>query len=217
MAYVGNVGEKINLVVTLDKELHFQSPFSYYGTITLYVFHDENDNVIAWKTSSVLVIRVDGKDYTPRRGDVLKVAATVKEHSLYKDTEQTLLIRPKFEFVSAPETYEERVARIQGEQLDSMKGLDGLYTMPYRQYKEHYADCETLYGSYNDKTGKVTVIIREGRLVPSGVRFRRFHWYVVESDNGTKTGYKAVCEENAIRRAEKDYPGETFVCTKIYS
>lgn len=32
----------------------------------------------------------------------------------------------------------------------------------------------------------------------------------------SRTVYRAVSEENALRRCEKDFPGEGWRCTKIY-
>lgn len=216
MAYVGEVGNKVSAVVTYDRDIKFYSQYAYDGTMHLYVFHDEHDNVIVWKTGTTLSIEKDGYAYFPRYGDTLTVSGKVKEHTLYKETEQTVLIRPKFAIVKEAETYEQRVERIRKAQLDSFKDGDWIYTMPYRQYKDHYADCETLYDSYNDRTRDIDVIVRAGRLVPSGVRFRTYAGYRVEGDKGTATTYRAVSEENAIRRAEKEFPGEHFVCTRIF-
>ena len=76
--------------------------------------------------------------------------------------------------------------------------------MPYRQYKQHYADCETVPGSYDKIEKKITVIIPDGRMKPSGVRGERFHDYQLFWTNADgKSGYciyRAVSKSNAMKR-----------------
>ena len=96
--------------------------------------------------------------------------------------------------------------------------------MPYKQYKEHYSDCETLAGTYKDKDdmgrriyATITVIIREGRLKNSGTRFQHYSGYQFTNENGKYITYRAVSEENAKKRCEKENPNHTWECTKIYN
>jgi hypothetical protein len=87
--------------------------------------------------------------------------------------------------------------------------------MPYRQYKEHYSDCETVIDSYEDRNGNkvIKVIIREGRLKNSGVRGKHFSGYEVEfkDENGKKARctFRAVCEDNVMKQWKKLFPNCT--------
>ena len=92
--------------------------------------------------------------------------------------------------------------------------------MKYRQYKKHYADCETVAGSYDDGGGHyeatIDVIIRNGRLKASGVRGKFYRGYQMQNESGEMVTYRAVSEENALRRANKEYPDHEWECVKIY-
>jgi len=202
--------------------------FSYYGTnISLYNMVDEDGKVYVWKTSSALVKVVP--DETPRhndayyvadKGDVVEIRASVKGESEYKGEKQTELTRCKLINILKKAPTKEQLDEAKAkEQLASLKGEDFIWEMPYKQYKEHYADCETLAGSFcrhEYEVSTIKVIIREGRLKASGVRGQHFHSYEMTNELGQRTAYVAVCEDNAIRRAEKDYPEHEWVCTKIF-
>ena len=66
------------------------------------------------------------------------------------------------------------------EQLASLKDGDVILTMTYKNYKEHYSDCETLVNSFfrnGKEPASIKVIVRKGRLKNSGVRNEHFHSY----------------------------------------
>lgn len=82
-------------------------------------------------------------------------------------------------------------------------------TMPYRRYKQHFADCETVLGSYNKTHKTIDVLIPEGRMKPSGVRgqsFRSIEFTGTEKATGrsVRCTIKAVCLANAIKRLPTD-------------
>jgi hypothetical protein len=85
--YLGEVGKRLTLTVTLKKSFSFENNYGYYPT-TSYIrnFEDDAGNVIIWKTTSFL-----------REGETFKLTGTVKEHSEYRDTKQTVLTRCKAE------------------------------------------------------------------------------------------------------------------------
>lgn len=87
-AYVGNVGDRISVSVTL-KRVSSWSTKILWETVTMfcYKFVDENDNVYVWKTQSGVFMK--------REGESLQLKATVKAHSEYKDEKQTVLTRCK--------------------------------------------------------------------------------------------------------------------------
>lgn len=78
-------------------------------------------------------------------------------------------------------------------------------TMLYRRYKQSYADCATIPGSYNAASKTIQVEIPNSRMKPSGVRGQRFLYLTfngVEIATGRKVSctIKAICEENARKR-----------------
>lgn len=82
-------------------------------------------------------------------------------------------------------------------------------TMLYRRYKQHFADCETVFGSYDKERKTIDVLLPDGRLKPSGVRgqsFRYIEFNGVENATGRKVRctIKATCRGNAIKRLPTD-------------
>ena len=80
-------------------------------------------------------------------------------------------------------------------------------TMRYSNYKKHYADCKTVYGSYNENLKTIIVLVPDGRMKNSGVRGEKFRtvWLMVghDADHMFRQGFRAVCCENAIKQAKK--------------
>lgn len=227
--YVGEVGKRLNLTLTMVGSYEFQKSFGWQTqTITIYTMHDEAGNVFVWKTSG-LGLGIEGEDDrgdwtfdSVRKGDTFDCKATVKEHSEYKGTEQTVLTRVKVSKIDHIETEEEKIAKRAEAQRTSLGEGDFLWTMPYKQFKEHYSDCETVAGSYQcdrstDGRATIQVIIRAGRLVPSGVRGKHYSGYEFLTDDGKRACYRAVSEENAKKQLLKDFPqGADWPCVKIY-
>ena len=81
--------------------------------------------------------------------------------------------------------------------------------MLYRRYKTSFRDCETVAGSYDKETKTILVILPDGRLKPSGVRGKVYH-YLEFHGTERRTGravsitIKAVSTENAVKRLPKD-------------
>lgn len=221
--YIGEVGKRYDLELKLVGEYSFVSYFGYKEIETcIYKMEDSEGNVFVWKTSSLL--GMDKEDSrgncfldTVKRGDTAKIKATVKEHSEYKGTEQTVLSRVKVVSISHVPTKYEIAESKKIEQIKSLKEGDFIWNMPYRQYKEHYADCETLANSYVYEDATIGVIIRKGRLVNSGVRGKHFSGYQFTVDGAYVCCYRAVSEENAEKRCRADFPNAvSVVCSRIY-
>ena len=228
--YVGSVGAKVSADLKLVNCYEYTDyKFSYYGTTHyIYTLKDSEGNVYVWKTTAIMamVMKDDSlkaseglrKDdtYYVRKGDVIHLVGKVKEHSEYKGTKQTVLTRCKVtELVELAPSEDELRERKAQEQRDSLEDGDFIWRMPYKQYKSHYSDCETVAGSFNDgcdsrgipvTDATVEVIIRAGRLKASGVRGRRFYHFEFIKPNGQFVTYRAVSEENARKQMLKDYP-----------
>lgn len=87
--YIGEVGQKLTVDVSLTRICQFETHFTYRGeTSYIYKFADVNGNTITWKTAKHLDIE---------EGWTGKVTGTVKEHSEYKGDKQTVLTRCKIE------------------------------------------------------------------------------------------------------------------------
>ena len=212
--HVGNVGDRVELTVKLVREYGFDSYFGYNKTTMIYTMEDEAGNVFVWKTSGVIkkeTVRADGLIDTDvaRKGDTIGIKATVKGHSEYKGEKQTELVRVKAVWIDHAPTKAELDAARAKEQRASLGEGDFVWRMPYRQYKDHYSDCETIAGSFRrcGAENTVEVIIRDGRLVNNGTRFKHYSAYRFVGPDGKKSGwYRAVSWETAFNQLKKDYP-----------
>ena len=87
--------------------------------------------------------------------------------------------------------------------------------MLYKQYKKHYADCQTLPGSYDPDTKSIEVEIPKGRMKPSGVRGKQFFGYILYfvDSNGVilHYGFRATCYENAVKQFNKAFRDKGYI------
>jgi hypothetical protein len=217
---------RVQMQVTVDRiGSYTRQAYMSYSTETVYIYtlKDEAGTAYVWKTTAILGKGEPEVDWHRcNTGDVITIKATIKGESEYKGEPQTLIQRVTVVSVDfKAETWEERKERLERErearaeaQRNSLDGEDWIWNrMPYKQYKEHYSDCETIEGSFSRaRSGQcfVDVIIREGRLKKSGVRGEEYYMYELVSDSGESVTYKAVCEENALRRAAKEHPGQVW-------
>lgn len=216
---MGVIGERITVDVTLVSDYSYESHYGYQTqTNYIYTMRDSDGNVFVWKTTALLVnLVVDDTDNSEciYKGDTMQITGTVKEHSEYNGVKQTVLTRCKFSLIAHKP--DETTAKAQ-EQALTITAEDLVWEMPYRQYKEHYADCETVIGSYDKERGSIKVIIRKGRLVNSGVRGKHFSGYQFANVEGTAfVTYRAVSEDNARKQMLKEFPENSdWICVKIY-
>lgn len=210
--YVGSIGDKITVEVTFVFEASFETQF---GTQHIYTFRDDEGNTLVWKTSAFLWYEVGNKETPVCKGDKIRLTASIKDHSEYRGERQTILQRVrKLELVSSKE---EKTDKEKAEsQLLSLEDGDTVEIMPYRQYRDHYRDCETIAGSYDDENKTIRVIIRAGRLKASGVRGEHFTGYEFKNEKGELVVYRAVSFENALKRVHKEYPDNTWEINHIY-
>lgn len=235
--YIGTIGDRITADVKMVSIFEYQDyKFSYYGaTRYIYTMRDDAGNVLVYKSGAYLAIKTGDKDRwgNPvetgiRRGDKISISGMVKDHSEYKGTKQTVLQRVRVKaLIERQPTKQELEDKKREEQIASLADGDFRWRMPYKQYKEHYSDCEILAGSFDDgcdshgrKIAETTVevIIRDGRLKNSGVRGKHFYGFEFRTDNGGLVCYRAVSEENARKRMLKDYPESgSWECNHIYT
>lgn len=99
--FVGTVGERRVFTVKVEKIFEFET---MYGPSFRHIMHDAAGNVITYKGGSRLA----------EKGETVTFKATVKEHSVYKDVNQTVVARPaKDKPPTRTETAEEFEARVQ--------------------------------------------------------------------------------------------------------
>lgn len=79
--HVGIVGKREVFELTYVRHNSFETNF---GMMRIYNFMDDNGNTLVWKTGNFLELNV---------GDKIKLKATVKEHSVYRDENQTVITR----------------------------------------------------------------------------------------------------------------------------
>ena len=230
--------ERITLkAVTLAGRYEFGKWFNHrLVTHYIYKFVDESGKVYVWKTTTYAgiekTITVNGLKRNSfdgiGKGDVLDIVGTIKGESEYNGEPQTLLERVKILDRSfRAETPEEKKARIEAEkkalektQRESLTGGDKIVRMTYKNYKEHYSDCETITGSYkqeNQRPAEIEVIVREGREKASGVRGEHFSGYEFVNENGERRVYRAVSAGNAERRVNKEFPESKWTLDKVYN
>lgn len=244
--------KRIKITGVLTREYSFERPAYGYGTetVTIYKITGEDGKIYVWKTTAALGMEVEVPFETRgailydedkhvayvwqgvSKGDRFTFTASVKGESEYKGEPQTEIQRVKVTEIieRAAEKAEQKKADKKQEQLDSIKGEDFIWKMPYKQFKDHYADCETVIDSYEEHVDRfgyvvapptIEVIIREGRLKVSGVRGKHFAGYRIRFTLDGKqyiNPYRAVSELTAIRQAMREVPNATdFECVEIIS
>ena len=112
--FIGNVGDKFEAEVTLERTFSYEVPkFNAPWTtdrITGYVFKTDDNNTLVWKTTGAL----HDKEYTPKghfqdnekdgwydyvhpeEGSRIKIRGTIKAHEEFNNVNQTLLNRVKW-------------------------------------------------------------------------------------------------------------------------
>lgn len=229
MSYIGEIGKRLKITASYKKSFEYTDyKFSYYGTVHfIHTFTDADGNIIVWKSTNCVEWVKDGYYEFIPEGSVVELTGTVKDHSDYKGIEQTVFTRCRFKLLEKVKSKEDIMAEKAAEQLASLSGKDFIWTMPYKQYKEHYADCETVSGSYDNhedsrgirhSAATIDVIIREGRLKASGVRGKHFYGFEFTAEDEKRVCYRAVSEENARKQMAKMFPNsEGWKCTKVYN
>lgn len=81
--WIGQEKEKIQIKVILKKIVGYATQ---YGWTNIYIFKDENNNTLTWKTT---------KETNFEEGDKLEIKATIKEHLEYNGEKQTSILRVK--------------------------------------------------------------------------------------------------------------------------
>lgn len=82
-AFLGAVGDKITLTITVERVIVLESQF--YGTNYVTIARTAEGNVVTYK----------GRTDIGAKGDALTIKASIKEHVLYKGVQQTVIQRPK--------------------------------------------------------------------------------------------------------------------------
>ena len=78
--FVGEIGDRLDLILTVDKALAIDSNF---GHSTMHVLKDSAENIYIWTTSAKTLIE----------GNTYHIRGTVKDHRTYRATKQTILTR----------------------------------------------------------------------------------------------------------------------------
>ena len=81
--YIGAVGDKVTLTITVERIIVLESVF--HGTNYITIARDERGNVVTYKG------RVD----LGNKGATTTIKASVKEHTVYNGVKQTAIQRPK--------------------------------------------------------------------------------------------------------------------------
>ena len=115
--FIGEVGDKIQQTVTLERRFSFERPCfnAPWKTevVTGYVFKTDDGNTLVWKTTGSLGYEIeipwDSEEYfkrdsdkhkkwdwvSPEDGDRITIKCTIKAHEEYNNVNQTILNRVK--------------------------------------------------------------------------------------------------------------------------
>ena len=81
--YVGSIGDKIKIEVTLRGKFSYETQ---YGYMCISLFVDRNGNVYKWVSKNTLNIKL---------GEFITIQGTIKNHEIYQGEKQTVLTRCK--------------------------------------------------------------------------------------------------------------------------
>lgn len=103
--WVATPKKRLDLTLTLVNDYMYEGcSYSYYdnGVRHIYTFRDEQGNCYVWKTQKVIdCYDEDTEEWTDAEvGSTVKMRATVKEHSEYKGTKQTVITRPQIKSIA---------------------------------------------------------------------------------------------------------------------
>ena len=89
-----NVNDRVEIDLMLINVSNFET---YYGNKYVYTFSDQSNNVYVWFTSKAYLmhrcLEDSSRDQFAHAGDVVRVKATVKDHTEFHGTKQTVLTR----------------------------------------------------------------------------------------------------------------------------
>ena len=113
--FIGNVGDKITVTVTLEKKFSYETHFGFRTMyVSGYVFKTDDGNTLVYKTTgnplgydyevpqdsiSCNYTDENGKkwDWMPmQEGERVTIKGTIKEHQEYNNVNQTVLMRVKW-------------------------------------------------------------------------------------------------------------------------
>lgn len=109
--FIGQVGDKIEMEVVLERTFSYEVPcFNAPWTtdvVTGYVFKTDDGNTLVWKTTGRLHVKEYREDgwiidkngkygyNSPNEGDRIKIRGTIKAHEEFNNVNQTMLNRVK--------------------------------------------------------------------------------------------------------------------------
>ena len=141
------------------------NPYDGYETHYIYDMTSiEDGKNYVWKTTKVM--RIHNRNYdcccrpenTIYPGDVIRITGNFKANVEYKGNPQVLISRVEVvERMFAEMSPSEKIDA----QLASVTPFDKLIEMSYKEYKNKFADCETILNSYNQYNKTIVVIVRD--------------------------------------------------------
>lgn len=94
--YIGKIGDKIQIELTLKKRIAYETNYTYYGgTSYIYIFEDNKGNQYKWNSAKFLEKIVNNEYIAINENDSLKLKGSIKALEEYKGTKQTVLTRCK--------------------------------------------------------------------------------------------------------------------------
>ena len=100
--FIGSVGDKLQMEVTLTKRFNFEVPHPVCDWktqyMTVYVFKTDDGNTLVWKTSGSIGYQDSERHMwiSPEDGERMTIKGTIKAHKEYNNVNQTELTRVKW-------------------------------------------------------------------------------------------------------------------------
>lgn len=84
--FQGEIGDKVELDLYIRKAIQFDG---YYGSSTMHIMEDENENIYVWTTAAK----------TLQEESWYHVKGSIKNHKIYRHVKQTILTRCRVELL----------------------------------------------------------------------------------------------------------------------
>lgn len=85
--WIGEEKEKLEMTVTLERIKSYKTD---YGWINIYIFRDERENILTWKTSKE-VTQEEGKEMNWEKGQELNIRFTIKGHEEFENEKENVI------------------------------------------------------------------------------------------------------------------------------
>lgn len=162
--YFGSVGDKVKLVLTHVSSYGYDTQ---YGYSYIHILRDEEGRTFKWQTGKALYNEL--AERTAESGDKLDFRGTIKAHSEYKETKQTVLTRCKFDFLPSVDEASDDLSKASDEDLIRIERR-------YKRQPETFS--QEAYDAIEERHEQLIVNVVTPEGVVDNDSYRRLHeWW----------------------------------------